>query len=87
LCIDRLSYNDVVYKINCKDCKSTYVGQTERQLQTRVTEHRTDIKKPNSPYSVISKHCIEKNHDFDWKNVEILDKKNHPLLKDSKYYI
>jgi hypothetical protein len=71
--IDRLSCNDVVYKINCKDCDSSYVGQTKRQLKTRVSEHRADITKPLSP-SVISVHRIEENHEFDWENVEILDK-------------
>jgi hypothetical protein len=51
--IDRLSCNDVVYKINCKDCESSYVGQMKRQLKTRVSEHRADITKSISP-SVIS---------------------------------
>ena len=71
--IERLSCNDVVYKINCKDCESSYVGQTKRQLKTRVSEHKADIRKASSP-SVISQHRIGKNHEFDWENVEILDK-------------
>ena len=71
--IDRLSCNDVVYKIDCKDCDSSYVGQTKRQLKTRVSEHKADIKKASSP-SVISIHRIGSNHDFDWENVKILDK-------------
>jgi hypothetical protein len=71
--IDRLSCNDVVYKINCKDCESSYVGQTKRQLKTRVSEHIADIRKSSSP-SVITKHRIAENHEFDWENVEILDK-------------
>ena len=71
--IDSLSCNDVVYKINCKDCDSSYVGQTKRQLKTRISEHRADIRKPSSP-SVISIHRIENNHEFDWENVDILDK-------------
>ena len=49
------------------------MGQTKRQLKTRIFEHKTDIKKSSSP-SVITKHRITNDHDFDWKNVEILDK-------------
>ena len=39
---DRIPDNDksnVVYKINCRDCDTSYVGQTKRALKTRVSEH------------------------------------------------
>ena len=79
---ERLSCNDVVCKINCKDCESLYVGQTKRQLKTRVSEHKADIRKASSP-SIISLHRIGKNHEFDWENVEILDKE--PFYKKKIY--
>ncbi|KYN22634.1 hypothetical protein ALC57_04963, partial [Trachymyrmex cornetzi] len=34
---DELS--NVVYEINCADCNVSYVGQTKRQLNTRIKEH------------------------------------------------
>lgn len=58
--------------ISCRDCEKTYVGQTKRQLNTRIKEHKNDIKKSCSP-SVISKHKLDFSHDFDWDNVRILD--------------
>ena len=33
----------VVYKIDCRDCDASYVGQTGRQLGTRVKEHRNQL--------------------------------------------
>lgn len=63
----------VVYKISCHDCEVTYIGQTKRQLKTRVREHRSDINKRSGSISVISDHRLN-NHDFDWRNVKILDK-------------
>jgi len=34
-----------VYKIKCSNCDINYVGQTKRQLGTRLKEHMSDIKK------------------------------------------
>ena len=31
---------DCVYKINCMDCPGAYIGQTARELHTRISEHR-----------------------------------------------
>jgi len=42
-----------------------------RQLQTRIKEHRNNIKLDQSKYSVISKHITEANHD--WEKISILD--------------
>jgi len=40
----------VVYKLCCKNCDASYVGQTSRQLKTRISEHRNHINRiPHSP--------------------------------------
>ncbi|KYN05244.1 hypothetical protein ALC62_03848 [Cyphomyrmex costatus] len=73
---DKLEYihnQNVVYKISCDNCDASYVGQTKRQLKTRIHEHSSDINKTSKSPSVISNHRIEKNHDFNWSKVEILD--------------
>jgi len=36
--------NNVIYKICCKDCDASYVGQTKRKLKTRINEHLKNIK-------------------------------------------
>jgi len=65
-----------VYKINCKECDVSYVGQTKRQLATRK-EHRRNIKLDPSKYSVISEYIYNFNHLFDWENVKTLDKEEN----------
>ncbi|KYN13623.1 hypothetical protein ALC57_14185 [Trachymyrmex cornetzi] len=67
---------NVVYKINCRDCDVSYVGQTRRKLKTRLSEHKKHIHSKTSTHSVITEHRLQ-NHDFDWQNVEILDVKNY----------
>jgi len=69
----RSSNNNVVYKISCKNCEATYVGQTKRQLKTRIKEHVNNIRLDPSKHSVVSEHIINFNHNFDWENVIILD--------------
>jgi len=68
------SNKNVVYKLNCKDCEVTYIGQTKRRLNTRIMEHKKDINKINGKHSVITEHGLGCNHDFDWDNPIILDK-------------
>ena len=34
----------VVYSIPCKDCDMSYVGQTKRKLETRIKEHKRDVR-------------------------------------------
>ena len=59
----------MVYKISCNNCDASYVGQTGKQLKTRITEHRNHIRYNTFVHSVI----IEHDHDFQWDKVKILD--------------
>jgi len=70
--IERSSRCNVVYRIDCKDCGASYVGQTKRRLITRIKEHKNDINKRSGIPSVISTHRLE-NHEFEWSSVHILD--------------
>jgi len=67
--------NNVVYEISCSDCNASYVGQTKRQLKTRIKEHCNNYKLLSSNPSVITEHMLNYSHSFDWNNVEILDTK------------
>ena len=68
-----VSHSNVVYKINCNNCNASYVGQTGRQLNTRIKEHKNHINRNSTVKSVITEHKINFQHDFDWDNIEILD--------------
>ena len=68
---------NVVYKIVCKDCDASYVGQTGRRLKTRTAEHRNNINWNNTSHSVITEHRIKCNHEFDWESVKILDSERY----------
>ncbi|KAM0728324.1 hypothetical protein ACS0PU_005106 [Formica fusca] len=68
-----MARQNVIYKIDCNDCDASYVGQTKRQLNTRITEHKNHIRRNASNHSVITDHRIDFDHNFDWEGVRILD--------------
>jgi len=59
--LPNLCKKNVVYKLNCNNCEAIYVGQTKRQLQTRIVEHRNHIKRNTSTHSVITDHSLTMN--------------------------
>ncbi|KYN50186.1 hypothetical protein ALC62_03602 [Cyphomyrmex costatus] len=64
-----------VYKINCSQFEASYVGQTGRRLDTRITEHKKHVNRKSATHSVITDHTLQFGHDFDWDNCEILEVK------------
>ena len=54
------------------------MGQTGRLLNTRVEEHKRDLRKKCNYHDVLSDHREEyADHDIDWNNVEILHSKSN----------
>ena len=94
---NKFEKSDVVYKLNCKKCKVTYVGQTGRLLNTRVEEHKKNLGRKCNYHNVLSDHRKEyADRDFDWNNVEILHSESNKgkrelqcsalkLREDSRY--
>lgn len=62
-----------MYRINCKDCHAVYVGQTKRQLITRIKEHKNNINRQQNLVSVVFLHRMNFQYEFNWDEVEILD--------------
>ena len=69
---------NIVYKINCSKCPSTYIGQSKRYLKVRVTEHQRDVL-CNSDNSAIAKHVISTGHQIDFEKVQVID--NEPFKR------
>lgn len=47
-------HTNVVYKIDCQECDSSYVGQTKRRLEVRVKEHQKNILLPSEKLNGIT---------------------------------
>ena len=59
-----------VYRISCEECDAVYVGETERSLKARFSEHN----RPSSVTSEVSKHIHQDNpgHTIEMENTKIL---------------
>ena len=71
----------VVYKLNCNDCPSSYIGETGRLPKERTNEYKKDIekKKPNS--NVYMHVQSTAGHTFDFDGVEIMIKSNNKYVR------
>lgn len=79
---------NVIYKINCSDCNQVYIGQTKQYLKNRVQNHKNSIRYGNTDHrTALAKHATENLHNFDFKNVEILDKENNYKKRSIKEMI
>ena len=56
----------MVYEFTCPGCKKSYIGKTERNLETRLSEHLDPLK------SAISKHL----NDCEYANYLVVDINN-----------
>jgi len=43
----------------------------------RINEHIKNIKLDSSRHSIITEHILQYNHNFDWKNVRIMDTESY----------
>ena len=59
-------YN-VVYRINCNGCNNVYIGETGRNLITRINEHKQDLLKKKQ-LSQLYQHANSTSHNFNFDN-------------------
>ena len=67
-----LQRRDVVYKIPCAACSSSYIGQTGRKLSQRLDEHRRAVRQADFNSSALAEHAWTCDHAIDWSNVKVL---------------
>ena len=52
----------VIYRIDCKDCNKTYIGQTKRSIETRFKEHLAHLKYGRTEKSAVAEHALDNSH-------------------------
>ena len=60
-----------VYKIKCSDCQASYIGETGRNLNTRLTEHKRATRNGDVNNHIAVHHQLT-NHNIDWDSAQCL---------------
>ena len=67
----------VVYQVRCSDCNFVYIGQTKRDLKSRLAEHKLAIKNQEPEKSALCEHYMRFDQLIDWNNSKILKAEAH----------
>ena len=62
----------LIYKIPCNDCEFSYIGQTKRDLKTRILEHQRAIRNQQPEMSALCEHSMIHDHRIAWQEAQIL---------------
>ena len=72
---DQINHDEkssLVYKVPCQNCAFVYIGQTTRDLKSRLTEHQRTIKFQRPKKSALCQHSMKNDHPINWSDVKIL---------------
>ena len=79
--MDAIHKRAAIYKISCKDCSGVYIDKTGRCFNTRLSEHKRDLKPITmaklkeddlNKKTALIKHCFKYEHRIDFVNLERL---------------
>ena len=65
--IPKRLHSNVVYRVDCTNCDSKYIGKTKRHFETRFKEH-LDPRKPTA----VTDHMLRNNHNTSIDNVQFI---------------
>nr|VZI24285.1 unnamed protein product [Spirometra erinaceieuropaei] len=77
----RLETSAVVYRIWCSCGQSNYVGETGRQLRTRMAEHAAAVRR-NDASSQVAAHSTGSGHTFKFDEAEILARGDNRVSRE-----
>ena len=69
----------IIYKVKCKDCTFTYIGESKRSWHSRSTEHNP--ARAASKESAIRCHAVTTTHDIHPRDAQILETNEHNFTR------
>lgn len=63
--------NDVVYRINCSNFESVYIGQSGMTVNKRMYFNRSNLNVGNKTNTSLWNHLLRSNHKAKWEDVAV----------------
>ena len=73
--------NNIVYEIDCSNCKAVYFGESTWSLKSRSDEHKRSVRNCDCD---IAKHLWEADHNFNWDQNKTIDRENRLIPRKIK---
>nr|VZI41967.1 unnamed protein product [Spirometra erinaceieuropaei] len=70
----------VIYRIDCNCGQASYVGETGKQVRTRMHEHELAVRR-NEKLSLVAAHASSPGHAFDFESVRILGQSDNRVAR------
>ena len=70
--LDNSEKSCLVYQVPCRDCSFVYIGQTKRDLKSRLDEHKRAIKNQRPDLSALCEHFVTTIDIISWTDAKIL---------------
>lgn len=70
-----------VYKIPCKNCNKCYIGQTGKELNVRLKQHKYSVRSGQMSNALFV-HLRDFNHCINWEEAKVIVKSNSYLNRN-----
>ena len=82
---------ELIYCVPCKNCFSSYIGETGRKFGLRIKEHKKEVdsftagtqtrasrarESSVTHKSAITDHAVEENHVIDWDKAKVVEERH-----------
>ena len=61
------SQKNKIYKFNCKDCKSWYIGEIGQKVENRTYQHKNDVRNGKETNAIFMHLQGNNNHSIEWE--------------------
>ncbi|XP_021959410.1 uncharacterized protein LOC110855266 [Folsomia candida] len=79
--------NSGIYKIKCKACPLTYIGESERNIERRLEEHEAHVRHGRVNLSAVALHMAENpGHEIDKASFKLIERETrfyHRKIKEA----